>query len=148
MRDKKPVPIIAGAVGPDGDGVPSKKMRRPLGRLRAKMSKAYGGEKIALTDGHGEDREARGHRPRRGRHVLSGPLTDHHRPHSRAVADGTVRLVRGPGPEDVTVASARLGGFRGAATATGGSSHTTGQGTSRPRRAPREPQRAATGAGR
>ncbi|SNR89073.1 ubiquinol-cytochrome c reductase cytochrome b subunit [Streptosporangium subroseum] len=59
MRDKKPVPIIAGADSddPDGDGIPSKGMRSPLGKLRAKMSKAYGGEKIALTDGHAHGHE-------------------------------------------------------------------------------------------
>ena len=59
IRDKKPVPIIAGADSDsaDGDGIPSKEMRNPLGKLRAKMSKAYGGEKIPLTDGHGEGHE-------------------------------------------------------------------------------------------
>ncbi|SNR89088.1 menaquinol-cytochrome c reductase cytochrome b subunit precursor [Streptosporangium subroseum] len=69
VRDKKPVPIIAGADGdtPDGDGIPSEKMRHPLGRLRAKMSRAYGGEKIALTDGHGEDQE---------KHAAVGPGED------------------------------------------------------------------------
>ncbi|GAA3414195.1 hypothetical protein [Streptosporangium vulgare] len=39
-------------------------MRGPLGRLRAKMSAAYGGEKIPLDDGHGhghgEDHDAIG----------------------------------------------------------------------------------------
>ena len=57
MRDKKPIPIIAGADDDDPEGIPSKGMRHPLGRLRAKMSKAYGGEKIALTDGHGHGHE-------------------------------------------------------------------------------------------
>ena len=52
IRDKKPVPIIAGTDTDEVTGdVPSKEERRPLGRLRAKMSKAYGGEKVALTDG-------------------------------------------------------------------------------------------------
>jgi ubiquinol-cytochrome c reductase cytochrome b subunit len=67
VRDKKPVPIIAGADGDDPDGVPSKGMRHPLGRLRAKMSRAYGGEKVALTDGHGEDQE---------KHAAVGPGED------------------------------------------------------------------------
>ncbi|MDP9845258.1 cytochrome b [Streptosporangium lutulentum] len=62
IRDKKPVPIIAGADGEtDGDGIPSKEMRRPLGKLHhkihLKLSRAYGGEKVALVESHGEDRE-------------------------------------------------------------------------------------------
>ncbi|MER6829400.1 ubiquinol-cytochrome c reductase cytochrome b subunit [Streptosporangium sp. NPDC000563] len=55
MRGKEAVPIVSGdGAGPKGrDDIPSKGMRGPLGRLRAKMSAAYGGEKIPLDDGHG-----------------------------------------------------------------------------------------------
>ena len=51
---KKPVPMLPSE--PDGDGVPPKVARGPLGRLRIKMSRAYGGEKIRLVsgDGHGD----------------------------------------------------------------------------------------------
>ncbi|MFJ2029231.1 cytochrome bc complex cytochrome b subunit [Streptosporangium sp. NPDC087985] len=56
MRGKTPVPMIAGTEE-TGD-VPSKGMRGPLGRLRAKWSKAYGGEKIPLDSGHGHDEHA------------------------------------------------------------------------------------------
>lgn len=52
MRGKTPVPMITGT-GTDDDGIPSKGMRGPLGRLRAKLSELYGGEKIPLDDGHG-----------------------------------------------------------------------------------------------
>ncbi|MFF4417329.1 cytochrome bc complex cytochrome b subunit [Streptosporangium sp. NPDC001559] len=56
LRGKAPVPAIAGT-DTDKDGIPPKGMRGPLGRLRAKMSKAYGGEKIPLDDGHGHGDE-------------------------------------------------------------------------------------------
>ncbi|MGV9325385.1 cytochrome bc1 complex cytochrome b subunit [Streptosporangium sandarakinum] len=60
MRGKAPVPTLPGADG-DGDGerdgVPPKQLRGPLGRLRVKMSRAYGGEKIPLDDGHGHGEE-------------------------------------------------------------------------------------------
>lgn len=52
VRGKTAIPMITGT-DTDKDGIPSKGMRGPLGRLRAKMSKAYGGEKIPLDDGHG-----------------------------------------------------------------------------------------------
>ncbi|MDP9845257.1 cytochrome b [Streptosporangium lutulentum] len=58
MRGKESIPIIAGADGDsDGDDIPSKEMRHPLGKVRAKLSKAYGGEKIALVDDHGHGHE-------------------------------------------------------------------------------------------
>ncbi|MEU0520186.1 cytochrome bc complex cytochrome b subunit [Streptosporangium sp. NPDC006007] len=57
MRGKTPVPMITGT-GTDDDGIPSKGMRGPLGRLRAKLSELYGGEKIPLDDGHGHDEHA------------------------------------------------------------------------------------------
>ncbi|MBB2911896.1 ubiquinol-cytochrome c reductase cytochrome b subunit [Streptosporangium becharense] len=53
MRGKTPIPVIAGADA-DGDGIPPKGMRGPLGKLKATMSKNYGGEKIPLDDGHGD----------------------------------------------------------------------------------------------
>ncbi|GHH62850.1 cytochrome bc1 complex cytochrome b subunit [Streptosporangium violaceochromogenes] len=52
VRGKAAVPMIAGTET-DEDGIPPKGMRGPLGRLRAKMSRAYGGEKVALDEGHG-----------------------------------------------------------------------------------------------
>ncbi|GAA3148945.1 cytochrome bc complex cytochrome b subunit [Planomonospora alba] len=56
LRGKEAVPTLPGAgaaleTGPDG--VPPKSLRGPVGRLRAKMSTAYGGEKIPLDEGHG-----------------------------------------------------------------------------------------------
>ncbi|MER6177169.1 ubiquinol-cytochrome c reductase cytochrome b subunit [Streptosporangium sp. NPDC001681] len=53
MRGKEPVPVLTGGGGGDDDGIPSRAMRGPLGKLRTKMSAAYGGEKIPLDDGHG-----------------------------------------------------------------------------------------------
>ncbi|MEV5890863.1 cytochrome bc1 complex cytochrome b subunit [Nonomuraea fuscirosea] len=51
MRGKTPVLMLP--VAEDPAGIPPKGMRGPLGKLRALMSKAYGGEKIPLDDGHG-----------------------------------------------------------------------------------------------
>jgi ubiquinol-cytochrome c reductase cytochrome b subunit len=51
MRGKEPVPMLP--VEEDTAGIPPRGMRGPLGKLRARMSKAYGGEKIPLDDGHG-----------------------------------------------------------------------------------------------
>ncbi|MFI7045328.1 cytochrome bc1 complex cytochrome b subunit [Streptosporangium sandarakinum] len=58
VRGKAPVPVLPGADG-DGerDGVPPKQLRGPLGRLRVKLSRAYGGEKVPLDDGHGHGEE-------------------------------------------------------------------------------------------
>jgi len=50
MRGKEPVPMLP--VAADGSGIPPKGMRGPIGKLRARMSKAYGGEKIALDGEH------------------------------------------------------------------------------------------------
>ncbi|MEU6997560.1 ubiquinol-cytochrome c reductase cytochrome b subunit [Nonomuraea sp. NPDC046570] len=55
MRGKEPVHSIPAAE--DTDGIPPKGMRGPIGKLRARMSKAYGGEKIVLDDGHGHEEE-------------------------------------------------------------------------------------------
>ncbi|WP_219465704.1 cytochrome bc1 complex cytochrome b subunit [Nonomuraea rhizosphaerae] len=49
LRGKSAVPTIPS--GHDGDGIPPQGARGPIGRLRAAMSRAYGGEKITL-DGH------------------------------------------------------------------------------------------------
>ncbi|WP_433255227.1 cytochrome bc1 complex cytochrome b subunit [Streptosporangium sp. CA-135522] len=57
MRGKTAVPVIDDT-HVDGDGIPPKGMRGPLGRLRAKMSQAYGGEKIALDGDHGHEEHA------------------------------------------------------------------------------------------
>ncbi|MEU4539487.1 ubiquinol-cytochrome c reductase cytochrome b subunit [Streptosporangium sp. NPDC023825] len=107
VRGKEPVPILAGtAEDGDGDGVPAHNGKHhPLRRLRAMMSRAYGGEKVPLDgdrdhdghnghgehtgrgehDGHGEhdgrDRAGRGEHDghdRAGRAVV-GPGTDENR---------------------------------------------------------------------
>ncbi|WP_433244891.1 cytochrome bc1 complex cytochrome b subunit [Streptosporangium sp. CA-135522] len=57
MRGKAAVPVIDDT-HVDSDGIPPKGMRGPLGRLRAKMSQAYGGEKIALDGDHGHEEHA------------------------------------------------------------------------------------------
>jgi ubiquinol-cytochrome c reductase cytochrome b subunit len=61
VQGKEPVLMLPAA--PDGAGIPPKGMRGPLGKLRARMSKAYGGEKIPLGDGHahGEGHEEEEH---------------------------------------------------------------------------------------
>jgi ubiquinol-cytochrome c reductase cytochrome b subunit len=64
MRGKEPVLMLP--VAEDSSGIPPKGMRGPLGKLRTRMSKAYGGEKIPLDDGHGhghgeEEHAAIGH---------------------------------------------------------------------------------------
>ncbi|SEG84912.1 ubiquinol-cytochrome c reductase cytochrome b subunit [Nonomuraea solani] len=55
VRGKEAVPMLP--VEEDSAGIPPKGMRGPLGKLRARMSKAYGGEKIPLDDGHGHDHD-------------------------------------------------------------------------------------------
>jgi ubiquinol-cytochrome c reductase cytochrome b subunit len=55
MRGKEPVPMLP--VDEDTSGIPPKGMRGPLGKLRGRMSKAYGGEKIPMDDGHGHEHE-------------------------------------------------------------------------------------------
>ncbi|MFC4010197.1 cytochrome bc complex cytochrome b subunit [Nonomuraea purpurea] len=46
IRGKEPVPMLAN--GDNGSGVPPKGVRGPLGRLRGRMARAYGGEKVPL----------------------------------------------------------------------------------------------------
>ncbi|GAA5074046.1 ubiquinol-cytochrome c reductase cytochrome b subunit [Thermocatellispora tengchongensis] len=53
MRGKEAIPMIDGAEASETDGVPPRGLRGPVGRLRARMSQAYGGEKIPLDAGHG-----------------------------------------------------------------------------------------------
>ncbi|MFI6477842.1 cytochrome bc complex cytochrome b subunit [Nonomuraea sp. NPDC050663] len=53
MRGKEAVPMVPVLV--DSAGIPPKGMRGPIGKLRARMSRAYGGEKIPMDDGHGHD---------------------------------------------------------------------------------------------
>jgi len=55
MRGKESIPEIPAAE--DADGIPPKGMRGPIGKLRAKMSQTYGGEKIPLDEGHGHGDE-------------------------------------------------------------------------------------------
>ncbi|MFI9836725.1 cytochrome bc complex cytochrome b subunit [Nonomuraea sp. NPDC051941] len=55
VRGKEPVAMLP--VAEDTAGIPPKGMRGPLGKLRARMSKAYGGEKIPLDEGHGHGHE-------------------------------------------------------------------------------------------
>ncbi|MGV9779675.1 ubiquinol-cytochrome c reductase cytochrome b subunit, partial [Streptosporangium sp. NPDC003464] len=57
VRGKSAIPVITGT-DVDSDGIPPKGMRGPLGKLRAKMSNAYGGEKIPLDGDHGHDEHA------------------------------------------------------------------------------------------
>ncbi|MEV0615941.1 ubiquinol-cytochrome c reductase cytochrome b subunit [Nonomuraea sp. NPDC050404] len=70
MRGKEAVPELP--VDEDTSGIPPKGMRGPLGKLRGRMSKAYGGEKIPLDDGHGHDDE----------HAAIGSGKDEDRSHS------------------------------------------------------------------
>ncbi|MEO3889061.1 ubiquinol-cytochrome c reductase cytochrome b subunit [Nonomuraea sp. B5E05] len=70
MRGKEPVLMLP--VAPDGSGIPPKGMRGPLGKLRARMSKAYGGEKIPLDGGHGD---GHGHEEE---HAAVGSADDDH----------------------------------------------------------------------
>ncbi|WP_169978717.1 ubiquinol-cytochrome c reductase cytochrome b subunit [Microbispora sp. H10836] len=53
MRGKKEIPVLTSAE--DGEGIPPKGARSALGRLRAKMSEAYGTDRVPLTDGHHEE---------------------------------------------------------------------------------------------
>ncbi|HEY9522860.1 MAG TPA: cytochrome bc complex cytochrome b subunit [Thermopolyspora sp.] len=58
LRGKREVPMLPAA--PDGEGIPPKGMRGPLGRLRAKMSLAYGTDHVPLPPAgheHGEEGE-------------------------------------------------------------------------------------------
>ncbi|GAA4201436.1 cytochrome bc complex cytochrome b subunit [Streptosporangium oxazolinicum] len=80
VRGKEPIPVIEGRAE---DGIPSHdEGHHPLRRLRAMMSRAYGGEKVPLDggrdhdghDGHGEREE----RDRAGRAAV-GPGTDENR---------------------------------------------------------------------
>ncbi|MFD8528890.1 cytochrome bc complex cytochrome b subunit [Streptosporangium canum] len=57
MRGKTAVPMITGT-DVDAGGIPPKGMRGPLGKLRAKLSKAYGGEKIPLDGEHPHEEHA------------------------------------------------------------------------------------------
>ncbi|MFE3449053.1 cytochrome bc complex cytochrome b subunit [Nonomuraea sp. NPDC059194] len=60
MRGKEAIPEVG--AGADTDGIPPKGMRGPLGRLRARLSNAYGGEKVPLDDGSGHGHAALGHK--------------------------------------------------------------------------------------
>ncbi|MGN9843198.1 cytochrome bc1 complex cytochrome b subunit [Nonomuraea sp. H19] len=56
VRGKSPIPMLA-AARHDGERIPPKDARGPLGRLRLKMSRTYAGEKIPLETGHDEHGE-------------------------------------------------------------------------------------------
>ncbi|MGP3935164.1 cytochrome bc1 complex cytochrome b subunit [Nonomuraea sp. KM88] len=59
LRGRSAIPMLPGAPG-DGDRVPPESARGPLGRLRLRMSRAYGEEQIPYGDGHdGEQQAAR-----------------------------------------------------------------------------------------
>ncbi|MCT9930090.1 ubiquinol-cytochrome c reductase cytochrome b subunit [Planotetraspora sp. A-T 1434] len=54
MRGKELIPVIESGV--DGEGIPPKSARTALGRLRAKMSEAYGTDRVPFDgDGHAHD---------------------------------------------------------------------------------------------
>jgi ubiquinol-cytochrome c reductase cytochrome b subunit len=62
VKGKKPIPAIE--PGPDGDGLPPKGMRYPLGRLRARLGRAYSSDTDAITldTAHdGRERQEEGH---------------------------------------------------------------------------------------
>ncbi|GAA4593499.1 cytochrome bc complex cytochrome b subunit [Planotetraspora phitsanulokensis] len=82
IRGKKEIPIIESGV--DGGGVPPKETRTVLGRLRARMSRAYGTDHVPLTEEGGEERAAigAGDHGHAGDHAHAGerrPLTGRRR---------------------------------------------------------------------
>ncbi|GII55440.1 cytochrome bc1 complex cytochrome b subunit [Planotetraspora thailandica] len=56
IRGKKEIPVVES--GEDTDGIPPKGARTALGRLRSKMSQAYGTDHIPLEEGHGHEEHA------------------------------------------------------------------------------------------
>ncbi|WP_405396658.1 cytochrome bc complex cytochrome b subunit [Microbispora hainanensis] len=52
LRGREPVPVLS-----YDETVPPKGLRGPLGRLRLRMSRAYGGEKIPPVNGHPHDED-------------------------------------------------------------------------------------------
>ncbi|KAB8181459.1 cytochrome b [Microbispora catharanthi] len=59
IRGKKEIPVLESAE--DGEGIPPKGARSAIGRLRTKMSQAYGTDRVPLTDGHHEEEHAEEH---------------------------------------------------------------------------------------
>ncbi|MGW0073474.1 hypothetical protein ACWDUI_39210, partial [Streptosporangium sandarakinum] len=60
IRGKAPVPMLPGLGDGHGNGhgeIPPEELRGRFGRLRARMSRAYGGEKVPLEESHEEYRE-------------------------------------------------------------------------------------------
>ncbi|ETK36278.1 cytochrome bc1 complex cytochrome b subunit [Microbispora sp. ATCC PTA-5024] len=55
LRGKQEIPVLTGA--PDGEGIPPKSARTALGRLRTRMSEAYGTDRVPLGNGHAHDEE-------------------------------------------------------------------------------------------
>ncbi|MFI6508970.1 cytochrome bc complex cytochrome b subunit [Streptosporangium sp. NPDC050855] len=75
IRGKEPIPVISpasgvtgerhdGALGDDGQGVPSGEGHGRIARLRALMSRTYGGEKVPL-DGERDGHDGNGHGTRK-----------------------------------------------------------------------------------
>jgi ubiquinol-cytochrome c reductase cytochrome b subunit len=53
LRGKEAVPVLT---APNGSSVPPPRMRGPVGRLRARMSAEYGGQKVPLDEEQERDR--------------------------------------------------------------------------------------------
>ncbi|MER5644004.1 ubiquinol-cytochrome c reductase cytochrome b subunit [Streptosporangium sp. NPDC002524] len=103
VRGKEPVPIIAGTAGDgDGDGVPEHDGKHhPIRRLRAMMSRAYGGDKVPL-DGDREPGDHNGHGDHRGR-AGGGEHNGHDGRDGRdgrEGADSAGRAAVGPGTDE------------------------------------------------
>ncbi|WP_326825092.1 cytochrome bc1 complex cytochrome b subunit [Streptosporangium sp. NBC_01756] len=91
MRGKRPVPMLDGTG--NGDGAPPNGDHGLIGRLHAKMSRAYGGEKVPL-DGDGDDHGHDGHAAidagvEDDTAPPPGPVTTGTRPSARAGKDDT-----------------------------------------------------------
>ncbi|MGR6919634.1 cytochrome bc1 complex cytochrome b subunit [[Actinomadura] parvosata] len=63
LRGKEPVPALP--AGANGSGVLPERLRGPLGGLRGRMSRAYGGEKVPLGNGHTPETLGNGHAPKK-----------------------------------------------------------------------------------
>ncbi|GLW12327.1 cytochrome bc1 complex cytochrome b subunit [Microtetraspora sp. NBRC 13810] len=63
---KEPIPVIE-ADGHDGDGVPPKELRGPIGHLRARLSHVYGGDKVPLPEEEHEEGRPPAELEQRGR---------------------------------------------------------------------------------
>ncbi|MFI6453689.1 cytochrome bc complex cytochrome b subunit [Streptosporangium amethystogenes] len=78
IRGKRPIPTISAAVE-DEEGIPAAKRHRGLARLRARMSRAYGGEKVPLDGARGHDGQRQDGQEAEGRAAIgsgTGSSTD------------------------------------------------------------------------